>query len=1183
MYLSKMRLFGLFIVLALVPLVVQSAEAQTVAKLYSSSGKVEARERASVTWEEAKKDRPFDVGDGVRTLAHSRAGVKFLSGYLVRLSPQTTITFTEKDPGKKQEAKTSILGGIAHFFSRKPKKIPKVETPQVSASVRGTEFVVEVTSDRTMISVISGRVVASNSLGDVEATAGQQVVAISGQAPTRRIIVSPLESVQWALRYPAILEISDYPDCFGKSADWQALKEGRLSDANFQGTSWRDAFGRSLKAYLGGDSPEAIRLLEKGPEGPTAGYHLYRSGLFLAVGSVDKALLSLKKAEELGTADSGRVTAGILAQRGIIAITLNDLEEAEIYAAKALGADPKSTAALLAASYVAQSKNQLKVARAMLSKAHELSPANAFVSTRLAEIYLGFGDDKAAASLLEEVIASSNNDQYADTVLGFVRLMQSNAEAAQSLFDSVLANGGEMAEAYLGRALALIQQGRLEEGRIELEKAVHLNPAVALYRSYLGKAYYEEEKTELAREEYDRAIELDKNDPTPFLYRAFLNLSDHRPVAALRDLEQSSARNDNRAVFRSQLLLDSDSGIRSASLGKIYSRLGFIELARVQAMKALSSDYSNYSAHFLLADLYRDTHLNSRAQTTENLIGRLLVPATFNSNSVNIGGDASLNEYTSLFDRPQSRSNSSIRLDSQLEQIQGQIDHTYAERGFGINLGYAGGYRGGFRNNDYSREHQVFTQGQYELGTDDTIVWDTAYTVFDRGDLLVGQDPFAEDLDTATDFDGALMRLGYRHKIAPGTNILSSVVYNYGNFQTSDKGNFGRIDFVDVTEDGISISDEPFAFDGSVDQDLETDQHFLRGDLQLIWDTEFVSFVFGGSARMEDDDSSETATIGNPGSDEILGYLQGFPLSSSAKNEQNSQRVFLYSLIHPTKWLDLTLGLVYARTELSQNAFNTPFVDDQFDDDAVNPKVGLVIRPLPGLQLRAAYTETLDRTERGGLGPLEPTFVGGFNQVFDGIAGSEQKLYAVGADYHVLDDTFIGVNYQRREINRNVPVYVGGLNVENGSLATNEALQLLDVLGEADIDKFEVYLYQIIGERIATRFTYDFERFDETRPLPETQTSRFASRLQYFHPSGMFSFIEGTFRYQERAGNLDPKEINDFWILDAGAGYEFDNQHGAVSLRLLNLLDESFSYSSIGDESSLYPRFGAVVEAAYNF
>jgi hypothetical protein len=97
-------------------------------------------------------------------------------------------------------------------------------------------------------------------------------------------------------------------------------------------------------------------------------------------------------------------------------------------------------------------------------------------------------------------------------------------------------------------------------------------------------------------------------------------------VEALQDLQKSIELNDNRAVYRSRLLLDEDLGARSASLGRIYNDLGFQELALVEGWKSVNVDPSNYSAHRFLADVYAALPRHEIARVSELLQSQLLQP-----------------------------------------------------------------------------------------------------------------------------------------------------------------------------------------------------------------------------------------------------------------------------------------------------------------------------------------------------------------------------------------------------------------------------------------------------------------------------------------------------------------------------------------------------------------------------
>ena len=163
-------------------------------------------------------------------------------------------------------------------------------------------------------------------------------------------------------------------------------------------------------------------------------------------------------------------------------------------------------------------------------------------------------------------------------MLGFAYLTRVDTKEAKDAFEKAIEFDQADYLPRLGLGLAKIREGDLQEGRREIEIAASLDPNNSLVRSYLGKAYYEEKRIPLDEREYAIAKELDPKDPTPWFYDAIAKQTTNRPVEALQDMQKAIELNDNRAVYRSRLLLDSDLAARSASLGRIYSDLGFQQL-----------------------------------------------------------------------------------------------------------------------------------------------------------------------------------------------------------------------------------------------------------------------------------------------------------------------------------------------------------------------------------------------------------------------------------------------------------------------------------------------------------------------------------------------------------------------------------------------------------------------------
>ena len=188
-------------------------------------------------------------------------------------------------------------------------------------------------------------------------------------------------------------------------------------------------------------------------------------------------------------------------------------------------------------------------------------------------------------------------------MLGFADLARIDVGEAKTAFERAIALDSADPLPRLGLGLAMIRQSDLEQGRNEIEIAVALDPDNALLRSYLGKAFFEEKRDGQAGEQYAIAKRLDPLDPTPWLYDAILKQTQGRPGEALADVQRSIELNDNRAVYRSSLLLDSDRASRGTNLALIYDDLGFLQPGINQASRSLSFDPANAGAHRFLSDM----------------------------------------------------------------------------------------------------------------------------------------------------------------------------------------------------------------------------------------------------------------------------------------------------------------------------------------------------------------------------------------------------------------------------------------------------------------------------------------------------------------------------------------------------------------------------------------------------
>src|SRR5262245_14163439 len=606
-----------------------------IAKMVSVQGNVVVLRAGQTQPQPAQLNETYCPGDRIQVGDKSRADIQLTNQPVLRLDQNSLITLAGV---KDQRASVvDMARGALHFFSRLPRNL-EINTAFVNAGVEGTEGLVQVEADQTLITIFEGRVLAANAAGSLPLTSGQSAVAARGQAPVLRQVVRPRDAVQWALYYPPVTYFR--PDDFRGTQPWEGMVRN------------------SLEASTKGDYQRAFDALKGAPADITdPRFYAYRASLLLAVGRVDEAGPDLDRALKLNPN-----YGDALAQQSIVAVVQNDKDRALNIAQNAVAADPKSAAAFTALSYAQQAHFNLEGARSSLQQAVQVEPNNALAWARLAEIHMSFGRLDDALEAAQKAVSLDPNLSRTQMVLGYAYLLRVNTTESKAAFDRAIALDQADSLSRLGLGLAKIREGHLEEGRKDIEVAASLDPNNSIVRSYLGKAYYEEKRSDLAEREYATAKELDPKDPTSYFYDAIQKQTTNRPVEALQDMEKAIELNNNRAVYRSRLELDADLAARSAGLARIYSDLGFQQLALVEGWKSVNTDPTNFSAHRFLSDSYSVLTRHEIARVSELLQSQLLQPLNMTPvqprlSEAKLGlfssGPASLsfNEFNPLFNR----------------------------------------------------------------------------------------------------------------------------------------------------------------------------------------------------------------------------------------------------------------------------------------------------------------------------------------------------------------------------------------------------------------------------------------------------------------------------------------------------------------------------------------------------
>lgn len=569
----------------------------TNAVILEIEGTVEVVRSGQAVWSKAAPKTTVFPGDRLRVGARSRA--------VLQLTPQSTLRLGEYSvlevPGAEtRDSGLSLKRGLLYFFHRdKPTTLP-IRTPALTAVVRGTEFAVEVAEDgQTRLSVIDGQVDVAAGTDRLSLASRDEALVRVGQASVKSTVVTPVAPIQWVLYYPVVLNPEDL------GLDLQAIP----------------TLKPSLDAYRAGNPASALAAYPNGRVPASSPESLYLASLLLSVGQVEQAGTLLNA---VSAGDSSATHAAAL--RRLIR-TIEGLKTEEV-------STPVTATGWMVESYVEQSRRNLSAARDAAERASALAPAFAAAWSRLAELEFSFGRTAQAVAANERALSLAPDEAQALTLQGFLLTARGRIVEARIRFERAITVDGSFGNAWLGRGLCKIREGRGEAGRQDLLVACTLEPQRALFRSYLAKAYALTRDTAHAGKELLLAQQLDPADPTAWLYSAVLREQQNRINEGISDLQHSQSLNRNRAVYRSQLLLDQDQSMRGANLARLYRDAGMPEVALEESVRAVQLDYGNASAHLFAANSYdslRDRRqINLRwenAWFSEYLTANLLSPA----------------------------------------------------------------------------------------------------------------------------------------------------------------------------------------------------------------------------------------------------------------------------------------------------------------------------------------------------------------------------------------------------------------------------------------------------------------------------------------------------------------------------------------------------------------------------
>ena len=1210
------------------------ADMPLAGKLKQIQGQVAVRRAGSPDWQPGRLNQELFAGDAVQTGPVSRAAILAVDESQIRLNENTLFVLQSAAPSPRLgwggATPAAAAGGVPSLYQVPQGEIWlrnsnekfrfEIETPALTAAVRGTELNLRVASDGlTAVVLLSGALVLANPQGQVALNPGEEGLARPGQAPTKRVLVQPADAVQWSLAYPGIVSFRDLPLTPGPFSGGRApagppaaaalvsqaetdYDLGRLDQAQsraeealaldrsnaraltllgwislqrhdpaaaegyFRQVASPDqaaAVGLALAFYRQDKVREAYEVMSQARRRlrPTPFLNTMSGFFALMAGQVKQARQLLETASV--KAPEAALPRALLAQ---IALVQKRKEAARSLADQAVALNPRSPAALVTKALVDLSFFKMDRARRHLEQALLADPAFVEAYVYLARIWLGSDYLDRAWRTIQTALSLAPREAEVLSMAGFVRLGFRDYRRAREFFDQAVAANPNFGDPHLGLGHYHFRYRAFDQGLSEILTATLLEPRVSQFQSFLGKALYQMRTFDKALETYDYAKTLDPLDPTPYLYKGIALQNLNRPGEAIQELNQSIALNDNRAVFRSRLMLDRDLAVRNYNLAYAYDNLGLGDWAYSKALTAVKRDPTNSSAQLFLARSFAATRQRVGAASSAFLLYKLLSPA--NQNTFATG-----NDYTPMFEMPYLRVLASAEFgvwDSKDQNIQ-----NYSLDAYGGLPGLAGDLYGAWGRDKGFRSHNSDVRSQYLGGL---VKWDpnpknslyfqSLYFDRDMGDNLYLYDYFYQNKPFYRQFSSQLvLEGGLVHRFSPAAIFLAYMNYTRINTRFNDVSqgtetvpyllpySFDFLPGFSFYDRGSLTYDYKFFTQDKNRLDLynpQIQQMLILGKHTLLLGADYIRGI--GDYRYTDQLAlfyryftyGDETLIYDPFGDLIYAgpfwdpYVE--PLSSRSLIKTPGSFGYpkwSYSFYALDYWrvnpkLLLELGLSYEATKTP----NLRVPRNNFKD-LVSPRLGINYYFTPNQVIRlGAYTTLSALNFQSSLVPSE---VAGLPYDVNAFEGAEVREAGLSYEAQWTPKTFTALR-------------AGAIRVSN-------PLILSETSPVSYFTWNEYYasggLNQILTPYLGLYLAGAWKRFD-TRDRTDDDFSEIdaLAKLTFWHYSGIRAFLSSTLVYQ------DPKNRQQdvFVLADAGVGYEFPGKRGLIFLTVSNIFNRHFSY-----------------------
>lgn len=1059
-------------------------------------------------------NRPLYPGETVKTGTRGWAAILMADETLVQLSRDTEFQLKEVapsagwfrlrkiayDPGNEAQHSSYRLKGGRLWLRNNNKKVSlEIQTPTVSAGIRGTEMDIRVEPNQEVfITVVAGNILVWNDREAVHAVARDFIAAKPGVPIKKTRLLTPKDAVQWTVTLPDFLKTRKRT--FNSAVSRHKFQESvRLLEAS---ESWLEK----------GEMEQAIRVAKEG-RARFPGYaplELHLAYLMILKKELREAFELLEKSLEKWPGNGHAFALHALA-----ALLREDKKVAMASAMRATGLSPNSDFAWLVQSLVHQSHFKLDKAVEAVEKAISIDGENSDAFILLARLQFGSGLLDAAHRSIKKARSLSPERAEFLSLEGFILLAVQKTEESVQAFEKSIRHFPGYGEAHMGLAIAHMREEKVAEAMEEIAKASLLAPQRSLFVSYFGKMLYQIGRLNKSLEVLEHASLLDPRDPTPHLYQAIIHYDRNRPTQALEELQLAMSLNDNQAVFRSRFLLDRDVAVNHVDQSVVFNELGLSEWARSQALDSVKLDYSSAPAHIFLAGAYNAMEGRAKAGATEILLSLLMAPA--NVNSLN-----TYNRYTSFFEKP---------------DVTGALSGYLGEDDSGGNLIVSANLpranlafdaittyddSDGWRGSDYQRTKGINAKLKWDPTPRDGFLVNLSSSFLKNGDqnhVRYEYDAWPHP-DDWTENRTRYLTLGYHRNLGQYRDLF--LVYKR---QETDHDFFTRSLFF-LDESQLFLVDQTTTLLSQLPYDKVQGQCLTRmGNHQII--TGGLWFWRDKEAFVSNLDEYYYFV------EDAYYYVDDFSESSLNRMREHYQSYYIQDIWRASPGITVEAALYYDNARRG-NIFSL----QDWREESINPRLGVIWKPGKKNTVRLGLFSYYVSPVWQRLDPPDIAGIPVFRNTYEGTRSREADL-----------------TWERKWEKGFFSVNLFGLNSRVDEKSTDGIMETW----KSSLGGVETVWNQIIGDGMGIRATCRFREIDnDNAPEKDRREYMATAALKYQHPRGLFGGCAQTFRHDRFEGREPDSE--EIWITDLQVGYEFPDKRGLFTINVANLFDRHFNW-----------------------